>query len=158
MKKQTNDIQMLGPQMTLEGTLVFEGTLILNGHAQGTIESKDGTIVVGEQAVIQADILVRNATISGEIRGTVRASERIELHPPARVFGDLTAPVVLMDAGVAFDGKCTTAQKGDASEQVFETAEIQDETKRGFMKSLRNLKPSISTPKRDEPEPDPTTA
>ena len=156
MKKQTNDIQMLGPKMTLEGTLVFEGTLILNGHAHGTIESKEGTIVVGEQAVINADIRVKNATISGEIRGTVHASERIELHPPARVYGDLTAPVVLMDAGVAFDGKCTTAQKDGMPKQVFEAAEIQADTKRGFMKSFKSLKPSTGSPKKDEPEPEPT--
>ncbi len=146
MKKQTKDIQMLGPQMTLEGTLVFEGSLILNGHAQGTIESKEGTILVGEKAVIHGDIFVRNATISGEIRGTVKASERIELRPPARVFGDLTAPVVLMDAGVTFDGKCTTEGKynqpqQDASEnQPNDMTESDQKEKSGFIKSLKGRK------------------
>ncbi len=118
MKKAPKDIQMLGPKMTLEGTLVFEGMMIINGHVKGTIESKEGTIVIGEQAVIHADIYVNNAKVSGEIRGTINASDRIELHPPARVYGDLTAPIVLIDAGVTFDGKCTTAPKNDAAKNA----------------------------------------
>ncbi len=118
MKKAPKDIQMLGPKMTLEGTLVFEGMMIINGHVKGTIESKEGTIVIGEQAVIHADIYVSNAKVSGEIRGTINASERIELHPPARVYGDLTAPVVLIDAGVTFDGKCTTAPEMDMTQKT----------------------------------------
>ena len=104
--------------MTLEGTLVFEGTMIINGHVKGTIESKEGTIIIGEQAVIHADVYVRDAKVSGEIRGTVKASNQIELHPPARVYGDLTAPVVLIDAGVTFDGKCTTAPKDASSSDI----------------------------------------
>lgn len=118
MRKAPKDIQMLGAQMTLEGTLVFEGTMIINGHVKGSIESKEGTIVIGEQAVIHADVLVRHAKVSGEIRGTVKAYEQIELHPPARVYGDLTAPVVLIDAGVTFDGKCTTAPKDGSSDDI----------------------------------------
>ncbi len=118
MKKAPKDIQMLGPKMTLEGTLVFEGMMIINGHVKGTIESKEGTIVIGEQAVIHADVYVSNAKVSGEVRGTINAFDRIELHPPARVFGDLTAPVVLIDAGVTFDGKCTTAPENSVAKRA----------------------------------------
>jgi cytoskeletal protein CcmA (bactofilin family) len=113
MKKPDKDIQMLGPQVALEGTLVFEGTLYMNGHIKGTIESREGTIIVGESAVIHADVFVRNATINGEIKGSVRAKDRIELHPPARVFGDINAPDVLIEAGVIFEGKCTIKPKTD---------------------------------------------
>jgi cytoskeletal protein CcmA (bactofilin family) len=147
MKKQTKDIQMLGPKMTLEGSLVFEGTMIMNGHAKGTIESKEGTIIIGEKAVIHADVFVRNATISGEIKGTVRATERIELHPPARVYGDLTAPVVLIDAGVTFDGKCTTAPKNKADEEFGEIVEKLPEGTAKLMKSLGRWRTPSGSPK-----------
>ena len=118
MKKTDKDIQMLGPQAVLEGNLVFEGSLFMNGHAKGTIESRNGSIVVGEDAVIHADIFVRSATVNGEIKGTIRATERIELHPPARVFGDLNAPIVRIDAGVIFEGNCMIRPKEDAVSQT----------------------------------------
>ncbi len=147
MKKPPKDIQMLGPRMTMEGSLVFEGTLILNGHAQGTIESKEGTIVVGESAVIHADVFVKHANISGEIKGTVRATDRIELHPPARVYGDLTAPVVLMDAGVTFDGKCTTAENQDMTPKSFEAIDPEPRGKSGLFKALKHKKsPEVPSP------------
>jgi cytoskeletal protein CcmA (bactofilin family) len=115
MNKPDKDIQMLGPQVAMEGTLVFEGTLYMNGHIKGSIESREGTIVVGESAVIHADVFVRNATINGEIKGSVRATDRIELHPPARVFGDINAPDVLIEAGVIFEGKCAIKPKTEAA-------------------------------------------
>ena len=102
----------MGPQTTLEGTLTFTGTVRLDGHFSGTIESDGGTMVVGAHAAINADNSVRTATVSGEARANIRATDRIELRVPARVYGDLHAPVVLIDEGVVFDGKCTaTSQK-----------------------------------------------
>jgi len=117
MKKSEKGIQtFLGPQTTLEGKLVFEGTIRLDGHLTGTIESKEGAVIVGENAVIHADILVHTVTVSGEIRGNIRATERIELRLPARVFGDISGPEVIITAvGVLFDGKCSTSPKAPAA-------------------------------------------
>ena len=107
-RKGKKGIQVfLGPETRLEGRLVFDGAVRLDGHFTGNIESKEGTMIVGEKGSIHADILVHTATVSGEVRGNIRAIHRIELHPPARVFGDLSAPVVVIDAGVVFQGNCT---------------------------------------------------
>ncbi|HID30369.1 MAG TPA: polymer-forming cytoskeletal protein [Desulfobacterales bacterium] len=122
MKKAEKGIQtFLGPQTTLEGKLVFEGSVRLDGHLTGSIETKDGLVIVGEKAVIHADIVARSATVSGEVKGNIRATDRIELHPPARVFGDLRAPVVIIDVGVVFDGKCTTTPKDNATDNTVES-------------------------------------
>lgn len=109
---------MLGPQAVLEGNLVFEGTLFMNGHVKGAIESRAGSVVIGEDAVIHADIFVRTATVNGEVNGTVRASERIELNPPARMYGDLNAPVVVIHEGVIFEGNCTIKPKESKASQA----------------------------------------
>ncbi len=96
----------LGPETTLEGKLSFNGTVRLDGHLTGSIESKEGVIVVGENAVVDADIFVHTAVVYGEVSGNIRAANRIELHQPARLFGDLRAPVVTIDPGVTFHGNC----------------------------------------------------
>jgi cytoskeletal protein CcmA (bactofilin family) len=120
MKKSEKGIQtFLGPQTTLEGKFVFEGIVRLDGHLTGTIESKEGAVIVGEEAVIHADILVHTVTVSGEVRGNIRATDRIELRPPARVFGDLCAPeVIITDVGVIFDGKCSTSPKDNTASKT----------------------------------------
>jgi cytoskeletal protein CcmA (bactofilin family) len=118
MKKTEQDIQMLGPRSVVEGNIVFEGTLFLNGHVKGSIESRDGSVVIGEDAVIHADVFVRKATIKGEIKGSVHATEVLELLPPARVYGDINAPVLQMDAGVIFEGTCAIESKEKTASQT----------------------------------------
>jgi cytoskeletal protein CcmA (bactofilin family) len=135
MKKTDKDIQMLGPQAVLEGNLVFEGSLFMNGHAKGTIESRSGSIVVGEDAVIHADIFVRTATIKGEIKGAIRATERIELHLPARVYGDLDAPIVRIDAGVIFEGNCMIKPRENSASPTEKMLSTSDEETENPMKS-----------------------
>jgi len=118
MKKTDNNIQIIGPQAVLEGNFVFEGTLFLSGHVKGAIESRAGAIVIGEDAVIHADVFVRTATIKGEIKGTVHATESIELHPPARMYGDLDAPVVQIDAGVFFAGAVNERRENSKTDEI----------------------------------------
>ena len=152
MKKSDRDIQMLGSQAVLEGNLVFEGSLFMNGHAKGTIESRSGSIVVGEEAVLHADIFVRNATINGEINGTIRAAERIELHPPARVNGVLEAPIVVMDEGVIFDGNCRIKPKDAATSQTARMPSANEEkTENPTGSTGKSPAPSGAT-KNNEPE------
>ena len=124
MKKSAKAMQRIGPRMSLEGKLIFEGSVQLDGHLKGTIEGEEGLIFVGEEAVIHADILVQSASVNGEVRGNIRATERIELHPTARVFGDLSAPVVLIDAGAVFEGKCRISPKVDVAGQDTGLSEI----------------------------------
>lgn len=126
--KQTNKgIQtFLGPETTLEGKLAFEGTVRLDGNFSGTIESKDGVMIVGERAVINADIFVHTATVSGEVSGNIRATSCIELHLPARVFGDLHAPVVVIDAGVVFQGHCNMKAEDEIPQKTIKLAEWQN--------------------------------
>ena len=151
MKKSDKDIQMLGPQAVMEGNLVFEGSLFMNGHAQGTIESRSGSIVVGEDAVLHADIFVRSATINGEIKGTIRATERVELHPPARVYGVLDAPVVLMDEGVIFEGNCKIRPKEYSASQTGRMPSAGAAKTENPEKSYGKSKPQSGSAKNSEP-------
>jgi cytoskeletal protein CcmA (bactofilin family) len=108
MKRQKKGIQtFLGPETSLEGKLSFEGTVRLDGHFKGSIDSKKGVMVVGEDALIRADISVFKAVVFGEVNGNIQATNSIELHAPARVLGDLCAPAVVIDAGVVFHGNCS---------------------------------------------------
>lgn len=126
MKKSKKGIQtFLGPETILEGRLAFEGTVRLDGHFTGSIESKEGVIAIGERAVVRAEMLVNTVVVWGEVSGNIRATNRIELHQPARVFGDLSAPVVIIDAGVVFHGNCSMEDKDDVVSKTINLAEWQ---------------------------------
>ena len=89
----------------IEGKYTFNGTVMLNGHFSGEIHTND-TLIIGEKGVVNASIRAGAVVISGEVVGNVLASERVELRGSARVFGDVEAPVVVVEEGVLFEGHC----------------------------------------------------
>ena len=89
----------------IEGKVTFTGTVLLNGRMRGEIVSND-VLVVGERGVVNASIQASIVEISGEVVGNISATDRIELRPNCRVFGDIDAPVVIIDEGALLEGQC----------------------------------------------------
>lgn len=103
MGKSEKEITFLGKDTQFEGSLRFEGTLRIDGCLQGEITSK-GSLVIGEEAVVKANMHISYGVISGEVHGDIVADQRVDLRAPAKVFGNIFAPAVVMDAGVIFEG------------------------------------------------------
>lgn len=97
---------LLGRDTVIEGTLSFKETIRVDGRISGKLISADGTVIVGENAVLDADIKVAVAIIRGKVNGCVEASQRVEIYAPAHVNGDICAPAVAIDSGVVFNGNC----------------------------------------------------
>ena len=88
-----------------EGKLTFDGTVRINGQFTGEIFS-EGTLVVGEGALVEAKVEVGNIIINGTVRGTIVARDRIEMNSPAEVRGDIQAKTLVIEEGVVFEGNC----------------------------------------------------
>lgn len=133
-KKKLGSIStFLGYGSVIEGTLEFEGTIRLDGSVKGKITSNGGTVIIGEKAVINADIIVDGAIVMGEVNGTIDAKERIEVYPPGRVIGDIQAPVISIDTGAVFNGSCGMKTQGSLLKKppdVSKKLPIADESKR----------------------------
>ncbi len=97
----------------IEGKYTFSGAVMLNGKFTGEIASTD-TLIIGDKGVINADIRAGQVLISGEVVGNVRATERVELKRTARMFGDIDAPVVVVEEGVLFEGHCRMTKANEA--------------------------------------------
>jgi cytoskeletal protein CcmA (bactofilin family) len=98
----------------IEGKYTFSGTVMLNGKFSGEITSKD-TLIIGEKGVINASIRAGLVLVNGEVTGNILGGERVELRGTARVFGDVEAPVIVVEEGVLFQGHCRMT-KGHTSE------------------------------------------
>ena len=105
MKKKSEINAFLGRDTEFEGKLSFNGAVRIDGHFAGEIFT-EGTLIVGESAVIESEMHVGHIIINGEIRGNITAEERIEIHKPGKVFGNIQAPVVVIEEGVLFEGNC----------------------------------------------------
>jgi cytoskeletal protein CcmA (bactofilin family) len=99
----------------MEGRYTFRGTVMLNGRFKGEISSED-TLIIGERGVLQANVRAGRVQVSGEVTGNLRATERIDLKRTARVYGDVEAPVVVVEEGVIFEGHCRMAKPSPLGE------------------------------------------
>jgi cytoskeletal protein CcmA (bactofilin family) len=95
---------LLGRGATFEGKLMFDGTVRIDGRFKGEVFSED-TLVIGEGAVVEAEIDIGEVIIQGTVVGNIKASRSIEIHAPGRVKGDLTTPTLQIDKGVVFEGR-----------------------------------------------------
>jgi cytoskeletal protein CcmA (bactofilin family) len=89
----------------IEGKYTFSGTVMLNGKFSGEISSND-TLIIGEKGVVNATVHAGIVLVNGEVRGNILGGERVELRGTARVYGDVEAPVVVVEEGVLFEGHC----------------------------------------------------
>lgn len=101
----------LGTDSYVDGTIEFHGTIRLDGRMKGKISSDDGTLIVGEKAVVQADIRVNSIIVMGQVSGSIDAKERVEVYAPGRVNGDIDAGVISIEPGGIFNGICSMKHK-----------------------------------------------
>lgn len=94
----------------LQGELEFEETFRIDGRFEGKIRS-GSELILGDSAEVTGEIEVGRLSVNGSLKGTVRASERVELHARARVEADLATPVLKIEEGARFDGSCRMGEQ-----------------------------------------------
>ena len=99
----------LGPGSHFEGKMAFDEIVRLDGAFRGEITSRD-TLIVGETADIQAQVLVGTLIVSGKIRGNIKAVSRVEMRAPAQIDGDVETPSLTVEEGVIWNGQLTMKQ------------------------------------------------
>lgn len=104
-------IAFLGRGTRFKGVITYNGAIRVDGDVEGEIISS-GTLVVGEDATINADINIGTMISSGKINGNVIAGERIHLMHPALLHGSLKTPILVIDEGVRFNGNCEMSLLG----------------------------------------------
>lgn len=102
----SSTVALIGPGTEFEGTLrAGSGQVCLNASFKGTAAS-DGTILIDENGDVAAELTARVISISGKLKGTAKASEKLEIRSRGVVLGDIATPVLVVEPGGYFDGQC----------------------------------------------------
>ncbi|HOG18423.1 MAG: Polymer-forming cytoskeletal [Syntrophaceae bacterium PtaU1.Bin231] len=104
--KKTKDDEIkafLGKGARFCGKLIFTGAVRIDGDYQGEIFG-EGSLIIGEGALVEADIAAESVSISGEVRGKIDVTEKLEIYATGRLWGDVTTPVFVIKEGAIFDG------------------------------------------------------
>jgi cytoskeletal protein CcmA (bactofilin family) len=120
----------VGHGTVLTGETNFQMMLRVDGHLTGTVTSDGGTLIVGTNGQVDANVSVGVATINGVVNGDVIASEKIQLGRTARVMGNVATPRLIIEEGALFEGGCNMMRAREdqetqaaATQEQYHTAE-----------------------------------
>ena len=97
---------MLSTDVEIKGSIKFSNDLVVDGRIEGSISS-DGSLTVGENARIKAEIKTRSVIIYGKVHGNIEVVDVIELKANAELVGDVKAASLSIEPGAIFVGKST---------------------------------------------------
>jgi excisionase family DNA binding protein len=119
-KPQADD-KILDVHAGMQGTLRFDDpvNLRINGKFEGTLDTK-GMLMIGAKADIKANITGDSISISGNVKGNIKATKILKMEPTARLEGDVQAPKVSIAEGAVLNGNINMT--GAASSSPNESA------------------------------------
>lgn len=112
-KKENTDVKIntiLGRDSDFQGDISIKGAARVDGNVDGNVKVS-GTLIVGSTGRITGLVEVAAAVIGGEVLGDITASERVELTATAKVLGDVTTKIIVIDENAVFQGKCDMNQE-----------------------------------------------
>ncbi len=108
---------LLGKGTRISGKLSFEGMARIEGEVEGEIVA-NGTLMIGASAVVNAQITATNVVIHGNVTGDIRATKKLEIRSPAKLFGNVITPSVVIEEGVVFEGHCSMGASEERGKKV----------------------------------------
>ncbi len=100
----------------VEGEFSSQSDVLIEGEVHGTLNTA-GTLTVGPEAKIKADINANEAIVSGTVEGNLNIAKRLEIKSSAKILGDVTTEAVAIEVGAVLAGRVMVGAKGTMAEK-----------------------------------------
>ena len=131
----------VGTDSRIEGDIQFVGVALIDGYVNGSVtagKDENATLTISENGHVKGLVAAPHLLINGMVEGEVRATERLELGPKARVIGDVQYNLMEISIGAQFDGKLIPKSEGGIVQEDTKTEaeQIEDRLCRKTLKSI----------------------
>lgn len=110
----TTSKNVLANDVDIKGSIKFSHDLIIDGKIEGEVSS-DGSLTVGENALIKGEIKTRSVIIFGKVEGNITVTERCELKSNSTLVGDVTAATLSIEEGATFLGRSQVGKSASSA-------------------------------------------
>jgi cytoskeletal protein CcmA (bactofilin family) len=104
--KDGNLSGFVGSGTLVTGEANFKALMRVDGHMSGRITSTSGTLIVGANGKVDANIEVAIAVVHGTVNGDIIATQRLELGRAAKLNGNMQTASLVIEQGAMFEGSC----------------------------------------------------
>ncbi len=100
----------------VKGELRFVDGLRIDGVVHGdvlAVPGGDSLLVVSEKARVHGKVMAAHVIINGEVHGPVQCDGLLELHPKARIVGNVGYGTLEMHHGASIDGELRSLKSAE---------------------------------------------
>lgn len=101
---------LLGKGTQIEGDFAAEGSTRIDGIINGNVTIQ-GTVIIGAEGKINGNVTADGAVVAGEVIGDITVTEKLEALATAKILGDITTKVIVIDEHAVFQGNCNMNQE-----------------------------------------------
>jgi cytoskeletal protein CcmA (bactofilin family) len=83
---------LIGAATKIQGRMVVNKSIRLDGTIEGSIESSNETqvtVAIGHTGLVHGDVRAHRVLVNGQVDGNIYAREKCELHETSKVKGDI---------------------------------------------------------------------
>lgn len=110
--EQPSAASFIGKTMNIEGGLVSDEDLTIEGRVKGTIEVSK-TLTIGRYGDVTADINARVVKIIGKARGNIVASDKVEILSEGRYNGNIMSEKLVVAEGAVLIGNINQEEEAE---------------------------------------------
>jgi len=118
---------LIGAATRIEGRMVVNKSIRLDGTIEGSIESSletQVTVAIGHTGLVHGDVRAHRVLVNGQVDGNIYAREKCELHETSKVKGDIHYGLLGIEHGAEILG--LMVKKIDATGQVESVTEARN--------------------------------
>jgi len=116
--KEGNLSGFVGSGTVVTGEANFKAMMRVDGHLSGRINSTSGTLIVGANGKVDANIEVAIAIVHGTVNGDIIATQRLELGRAAQLNGNIQTASLMIEPGAVFEGSCKMIKMNQGNGKV----------------------------------------
>jgi cytoskeletal protein CcmA (bactofilin family) len=100
----------------IKGEITGSEDLFVDGPVEGKLNLANGSLTVGPNGTVKADIVAREVIVRGRIEGKIAGRERVQLWNTGHVVGEIQTQRLAIEDGAVLRGKVETGKPIDKSD------------------------------------------
>jgi len=109
---QKKNVTVFGTETEFNGVLEFSDKLVIAGKFSGKINAPTGELEIAKNSVCEVEeIQAKSIVVSGNIKGNMNASERVEICSGSSVESDITTARIRIANNVEYFGQVSMLDK-----------------------------------------------
>jgi cytoskeletal protein CcmA (bactofilin family) len=94
----------------IKGEITGSEDLFVDGPIEGKVNLANGSLTVGPNGTVKADVVAREVVVRGRVEGKISGRERVQLWSTGQVIGEVQTQRLAIEDGAVLRGKVETGK------------------------------------------------